>query len=98
MIIDQINIAGAIRLFAIAEDQAPVAGDGETPESLQVASERVKLLSRKPTDLLKIVSVFEGEQKLAQLAGHSGGHLLWIAFVELPKPFVAKMGKGVRLW
>jgi hypothetical protein len=73
MVIDQINIAGSIRLFVIAEDQAPVAGDSKTPESLQVASERVKLPTRKPTDLLKVVSIFEGEQKLAQLVAMLGG-------------------------
>src|ERR1017187_6551280 len=33
MIVDQVNIAGGIRPLVVAENQAPVSGDGQAPES-----------------------------------------------------------------
>src|SRR5437870_9928392 len=36
MIVDQVNVAGGVRLFAAAENQTPVSGDGQTPESFHV--------------------------------------------------------------
>src|ERR1035437_3501416 len=36
MVVGQINLAGRIRLFAVAENQTPVSGDGQAPESCHV--------------------------------------------------------------
>src|ERR1035437_8907280 len=29
MVVDRVNVAGSVRLFAVAENQAPVSGDGD---------------------------------------------------------------------
>src|SRR5438874_6432069 len=39
MVVDQVHIAGGVRLFVVAENQPPVPGNGEAPESFQVAFE-----------------------------------------------------------
>jgi hypothetical protein len=94
MVVDQVNIAGSVRLFVVAENQPPVSGDGQAPESFQVAFERVQLPSWEPAELVQRLGGFEGEQKLAQLVGHRGRHPLGVAvFMELPQPFVAKANK-----
>jgi hypothetical protein len=41
MVVDQIDVGRSIRLFAVSENQSPVSGHRQTPESLQVALERV---------------------------------------------------------
>src|SRR2546430_4901424 len=43
MVVDQVNVGGSVRLFAVTENQTPVSGDGQAPESFQVAFERVQL-------------------------------------------------------
>jgi hypothetical protein len=37
MIVDRVNIAGGVRLFVVAENQPPVSGDSQAPESVQIA-------------------------------------------------------------
>src|ERR1017187_6009897 len=39
---DQVNLAGSIRLFLVAENQTPVSGGGQAPESCHFAFERVQ--------------------------------------------------------
>src|SRR2546427_13006795 len=34
MVVDQVNVAGGVGLFAVAENQTPVFGNGPHPESL----------------------------------------------------------------
>src|SRR5271157_3828247 len=46
MVVDQVNLAGSIRLFAVAENQTPVPGDGQAPESRHIA-----LISDQPPSL-----------------------------------------------
>src|ERR1035437_3907870 len=95
VIIDQVNVAGHVRLFAVSENQAPVTGDGQAPESLHVAFERVQLPSRKPADLFEGLGGFEGEQKLLQLVGHRGWQSLGAAsFMKLPEAFMAKANES----
>src|SRR5271154_7200647 len=53
MVIDQINIAGRVRLFFIPENQPPVSGHGQAPEPFQVAFERMQLPAWKPPELLQ---------------------------------------------
>src|SRR5436309_4618022 len=36
MVVDQVNIAGRIRLFVVAENQPPISGDGQAPQSFQI--------------------------------------------------------------
>src|SRR5580658_10892981 len=43
MVVDQINIAGRVRLCLVPENQPPVSGDGQAPEPLQVAFKRMQL-------------------------------------------------------
>src|SRR5271157_734982 len=53
MVVDQVNLAGSIRLFVVAENQTPVPGDGQAPESRHVSFERVQLPSWEPAELVK---------------------------------------------
>src|SRR5438105_1677813 len=46
VVVDQINVAGGVRFCVVAENQTPVSGDSQAPESFQVAFERVQLPSR----------------------------------------------------
>ena len=69
MVVDQVNIAGGVRLFVVAEYQPPVSGDSQAPKSFQVAFKRMQLLAWKPAELLQRLGGFEGEQKLTQLVG-----------------------------
>ncbi len=94
MVVDQINIAGRVRLFPVPEDQPPVSGDGQAPESLEVAFQRMQLPAWKPAELFQRRRRFEREQKLAQLVSHRGRHTFGVpVFVEVPQPFVAKTDK-----
>src|SRR6266851_5570464 len=94
MVVDQVDVAGGVRLFVVAKNQAPVSGDGQTPESFEAALERVQLPSWKPPDLVEAVSGFEGEQKLAKLVGHRWRHPFGVAvFMKLPQPFVTERAK-----
>src|ERR1039458_1619170 len=52
MVVDQVKFAGSIRLFAVAENQTPVSGDGQAPEPRHVAFERVQLPSWEPGELV----------------------------------------------
>src|SRR5450759_2449234 len=89
MVVDQVNVAGSVRLFAVAENQPPVSGDGQAPESSQTALERVQFPSRKPAELVEGLGGFEGKQKLPQLVGHRGWQSLGAAsFMKLPEPFM----------
>jgi hypothetical protein len=38
MVVDQVNIAGDVHLFVVAENQPPVSGDSQAPEPFQVAN------------------------------------------------------------
>ena len=95
MIVDQVNIAGGVRLFVIAEGQPPVSGDRQAPRPFQVAFERMQLPAWKPVELFQRLGGFEGEQKLAQLVSHRRCHALGVSvFMELPEPFMAKADKS----
>src|ERR1700674_2022650 len=48
MVVDQVNIGGGVRLFAVAENQLPVSGDSQVPEPFQVAFQRMQLPPWKP--------------------------------------------------
>jgi len=67
MVVDQVNLAGGIRFFVVAENQSPVSGYGQTPESLQIAFERMKPPSRKQAELVEILGRLNSKQKLAEL-------------------------------
>src|ERR1035437_2064242 len=91
MVVDQINFAGSIRLFAVAENQTPVSGDGQAPEPRHVAFERVQLPSWEPGELVKGLGGLDSEQQLPQLVGHRGRHPFGAAVpMELAQPFVTK--------
>ena len=85
MVVDQINIAGRVRLFLVPENQPPVSGDGKAPEPFQVAFEWMQLPARKQAELLQRRRGFEREKKLAQLVSHLGRNPFGVSvFVELP--------------
>src|ERR1022692_1143453 len=85
MVVDQIDIAGSVRLFVVPENQPPVSSDSQAPKSFQVAFKRMQLPAWKPAELLQRLGGFESEQKLAQLVSHRGRHPLGVpVFVELP--------------
>src|SRR5271165_7160515 len=48
MVVDQIKILGRIRLFLIPENQPPISADGQAPERLQAAFQRMKLPAGEP--------------------------------------------------
>ena len=48
MAVDQVNMAGGVRLLVVAKNQAPVSGHGQAPASSHLALKRVQLPSRKP--------------------------------------------------
>src|SRR3989454_11083489 len=60
MVVDQVNIAGGVRPFVIPENQPPVSGDSQAPETFQVAFERMQPPARKPSELLQRRGSFEG--------------------------------------
>ncbi len=94
MVVDQVNIAGGVRLFVIAENQTPVSGYGQAPESFQVAFERMHLPTRKSAELVEALGGLESEQKLVQLVGHGRGHRFGVTiFMEPLQSFMAKAGK-----
>src|SRR5712692_10906615 len=43
MVVDQVDVAGGVRLFVVPENQPPVSGDGQAPDPLQAPFERVQL-------------------------------------------------------
>jgi len=43
MVVDQVNIADGIRLLVVPENQAPVSGYGQAPESFHVTFETVQV-------------------------------------------------------
>src|SRR5271157_1158981 len=67
MVVNQIDIASAVRLLVITKNQPPVSGDSEAPQPFQVAFERMQLPTRKPAELAQRPSGFDTKQKLAQL-------------------------------
>src|SRR5207245_11115748 len=62
MVVDQVNIAGGVRLFVVAENQPPVSGDSQAPKSFQIAFKWMQLPAWKPAELLQCLGGFEGEQ------------------------------------
>jgi hypothetical protein len=74
MVIDQVNIAGGVRVLVVPEDQPPVSCDSQAPVPFQVAFQRVQLPAGKPIELVQSVGSFQGEQKLVQLVRHRGCH------------------------
>ena len=62
MVVDQINIAGSVRLFVVAENQPPVSGNSQTPEPLQAAFERMELPAWKPAKLVQRLGGFQGKR------------------------------------
>src|SRR5208282_4460446 len=72
MVVDQINIAGRVRLFLVPENQPPVSGDGQAPRPFHVAFKRMQFPAWKPAELLQRRRGFEREKKLAQLVSHLG--------------------------
>src|SRR5271165_2242213 len=61
MVVNQVNIAGGVRLFLVPEDQTPVSGDRQAPELFQVAFKRMQLPTRKPVELRLGLGGFKGE-------------------------------------
>src|SRR5450755_3426892 len=53
MVIDQVNIAGSVRVFVVTENQAPISGDSQAPESFQVTFQRMQVPAWKPAKLFK---------------------------------------------
>src|SRR6266852_5733194 len=51
MVVDQVNIAGGVRRFVVAEYQPPVSADSQAPGSFQVAFKRMQFPARKPAEL-----------------------------------------------
>src|SRR5438105_1372997 len=43
MVVQQVDVVGGIRPLVVEEYQPPVSGDGQAPESFQVAFERMQL-------------------------------------------------------
>src|ERR1700689_496052 len=43
IVVDQVNIAGSVRLFVVAENQPPVSGDSQAPKSVQIAFKWMQL-------------------------------------------------------
>src|SRR5450631_3177703 len=66
VVVDQVNIACRVSLLVVAENQAPVSGDGQDPESFQVALEWMQLPAWEPCHLVQRIGGFEGEQEFAQ--------------------------------
>ena len=77
MVVDQVNLAGSIRPFVVAENQTPVSGDGQAPEPRHAAFEWVQLPSWEPSELVNGLGGVDGEQQLPQLVGHRGRHPPW---------------------
>src|SRR5271157_6123612 len=95
MVVDQVNIAGSVRLFVVAEDQPPVSSNSQAPEASPVAFQGMQLPARKPVELLHLLRGLQGEQQLAQLVGHRRGHPFGVPFfVELLQPLMAKAYKS----
>src|ERR1017187_8747900 len=91
VVVDQVNIAGCIGIFVIAEDQSPVSGYGQAPESLEVTLERVQLPAGKLAELFQRLGCIDGEEQLAQLFSHCRRQRTGVSlFVELPQALVAK--------
>jgi hypothetical protein len=61
MVIDQVNVAGGVRLFVAPENQPPITGDSQAPEPFLVALQRMQLPAGKPADLLQRFGSFESE-------------------------------------
>src|ERR1700688_57054 len=50
VVVDQIDIAGGVRLFVVAENQSPVSGDSQAPQSFQAPLKRMQLPARKQAE------------------------------------------------
>jgi len=61
VVVDQVNIAGSLRLFVVTKDQPPVSSNGQAPESSSVAFQRMQLPARKAAELLQLLSGLQGE-------------------------------------
>jgi hypothetical protein len=91
VVVDQVNIAGFMGIFVIAEDQSPVSGYGQAPESLEVTLERVQLPAGEFAELLQCLGGFDGEEQLAQLFSHCRRQGTGVSvFIELPQALMAK--------
>src|SRR5579862_6873685 len=85
VVIDQVNIAGAVGLFVVAENQPPVSRDSQAPYSFPVAFQRMQPPAGKPAELFQCFGGFDGEQELAQLIGHRGRYPSRVSvLVEVP--------------
>src|ERR1035441_1706255 len=64
VIVNQIDIAGCIRLFVVAKNQPPVSRNGQTPETVQIAFQPMQFPPWKPAHLIQSVGRLLREQKL----------------------------------
>src|SRR5256885_6542862 len=60
VVIDQINVARGIRFFLVPENQPPVSGDRQAPQSLQVTFQRMQPPAGKAVELLQRFGGFDG--------------------------------------
>src|SRR5260370_10338220 len=65
MIVNEVDVAGGVRLFVVPDNQSPVSGDGHTPETFQSAFQPVPLPPSKPAHLIQVVGCLQREEKLA---------------------------------
>src|SRR5580658_5498553 len=63
MVVDQINIAGRVRLCLVPENKPPVSGDSQAPKPFQGAFQRMQLPAWKPTELLQRHRSFKSEKE-----------------------------------
>jgi hypothetical protein len=85
VVIDQVDIAGLVRLFVVPENQPPISRDGQAPSSLKFALESMQPPTGKATELIQRLGRFEGEQKLTQFVGHRRRHPFGASLlIEMP--------------
>ena len=61
MVVEPVDVFEGVCGFVEVENQAHVSGNGQAPESLQFAFERVQLPARKSGKLIEGLSSFEGK-------------------------------------
>src|ERR1035438_7648228 len=64
VIVNQVDVAGRIRLFVVAKNQPPVSRNGQTPETVQIALQPMQFPPWKPVHLIHAVGRLQREQQL----------------------------------
>jgi hypothetical protein len=68
MVIRQINVARRVGDLVVTEDQPPISGNRQAPETFQLTFQRVRIPARKTPELGNVLSCLQGKKKLAELA------------------------------